>query len=189
VSGDWLWDGGRPAVDLVNTLRDRKTAARETLHTPADLEEWLASAGLAEPPARATEQDLATAWALREAIDAVAFAVLQGRRVPVEAVETINAVASAVPVVPLLGIDADGRPMAVRDPATAVAAGLAAIAVDAIGLLVDGAGELARLRVCAADDCGVRFIDRSPARNRQWCSMRRCGNRTKARRHYARRRR
>lgn len=189
MNGDWPWDGCRPAVDLVNTLRDRKTAARETLHTPADLEGWLAAAGLTKPPVRATEQDLATARALREAIDTVAFAVLQSRRTPAGAVATINAVASAVPVGPLLGIDANGRPAAAQDPATAVAAGLAAIAVDAIGLLVDGEGELARLRVCAADDCGIRFIDRSPARNRQWCSMRRCGNRTKARRHYARRHR
>jgi predicted RNA-binding Zn ribbon-like protein len=56
------------------------------------------------------------------------------------------------------------------------------VALDAIDLLTGDES----LRVCAAGDCGIRFADRSPARNRQWCSMRRCGNRTKARRHYAR---
>jgi predicted RNA-binding Zn ribbon-like protein len=61
-------------------------------------------------------------------------------------------------------------------------AALGRIALDAIELLTGG--EL--LRVCAAHDCGIRFVDHSPARNRQWCSMRRCGNRTKARRHYGR---
>ena len=41
----------------------------------------------------------------------------------------------------------------------------------------------ARLRVSTARDRGIRFAGRSPARNRQWCSMRRCGDRAKARRH------
>jgi predicted RNA-binding Zn ribbon-like protein len=75
----------------------------------------------------------------------------------------------------------DGRLVAVP-PEPSVAAAMGRIALDAIDLVTGK--DL--LRVCAADDCGIRFVDRSPARNRQWCSMRRCGNRTKARRHYAR---
>lgn len=46
--------------------------------------------------------------------------------------------------------------------------------------------ELARVRACAADWCGWLFVDRSRAGRRQWCDMRTCGNRAKARRHYAR---
>ncbi len=42
-----------------------------------------------------------------------------------------------------------------------------------------------RVRVCAADSCGWVFIDNSPRRNRRWCDMTVCGNRAKARRHYA----
>ncbi|WP_443053569.1 CGNR zinc finger domain-containing protein [Streptomyces sp. NBC_00285] len=42
------------------------------------------------------------------------------------------------------------------------------------------------VRVCGADRCALRFLDRSPARNRRWCSMSRCGNRTKVRLHQAR---
>ncbi|MFF7311540.1 CGNR zinc finger domain-containing protein [Streptomyces sp. NPDC008137] len=42
-----------------------------------------------------------------------------------------------------------------------------------------------RVRVCGADECALRFADRSPARNRRWCSMPRCGNRTKTRLHQA----
>jgi predicted RNA-binding Zn ribbon-like protein len=44
-----------------------------------------------------------------------------------------------------------------------------------------------RLRVCAGDDCGWLFVDASKAGLRRWCSMADCGNRAKARRHYARR--
>jgi predicted RNA-binding Zn ribbon-like protein len=183
--GDWLWDGGRPSVAFVNTLRDRALGGRETLHTPADLAEWFVASGLTADRAQATGADLVAALRLRTAIDAAARAALAGRPVAADDLEALNAVAAAVSLAPRLALDAEGRPYARTDASAAAA--LAGLAVDAIDLLTGD--ELARLRICAADDCGVRFVDRSPGRNRQWCSMRRCGNRTKARRHYARRRR
>ncbi len=45
--------------------------------------------------------------------------------------------------------------------------------------------EVQRVGVCADDrGCGWLFYDISRNRTRQWCSMRGCGNRAKARRHY-----
>ena len=44
-----------------------------------------------------------------------------------------------------------------------------------------------RLRQCRASDCGWLFLDRTKNRSRVWCSSADCGNRTRARRHYARR--
>ena len=45
--------------------------------------------------------------------------------------------------------------------------------------------QLNRVGVCADDrGCGWLFYDTSRNRTRQWCSMRGCGNRAKARRHY-----
>ena len=45
--------------------------------------------------------------------------------------------------------------------------------------------EVQRVGVCADDrGCGWLFYDTSRNRTRQWCSMRGCGNRAKARRHY-----
>src|SRR4051794_41674537 len=41
----WYWLGGRPALDLVNTLRERWRRRVETLVTPGDLERWLVEAG------------------------------------------------------------------------------------------------------------------------------------------------
>ncbi|HEX6467833.1 MAG TPA: ABATE domain-containing protein [Streptosporangiaceae bacterium] len=182
--GDWVWDGARTSVDFVNTLRDRVVGARETLHAPADLADWFVAAALTGDRLEVTEAELAIAVRLRDAIDAAAGAALAGRPVAAGDVETLNAVAASVSLAPRLAVDAAGRPYASTD--TSAAAALARIAIDAIDLLTGG--ELARLRICAADDCGVRFVDRSPGGNRQWCSMRRCGNRRKARRHYARRR-
>jgi predicted RNA-binding Zn ribbon-like protein len=46
--------------------------------------------------------------------------------------------------------------------------------------------EQSRVRECAASDCGWLFLDLSRNRSRRWCDMETCGNRTKARRHYAR---
>ncbi|MBB3727045.1 putative RNA-binding Zn ribbon-like protein [Nonomuraea dietziae] len=69
-----------------------------------------------------------------------------------------------------------------RDP---VVAALAEIACDAIELI--GGPDLRQVRVCASPTCGLRFADRSNAGSRQWCSMKRCGNREKVRLHRARR--
>ena len=58
---------------------------------------------------------------------------------------------------------------------------LAPIARSAAHVVTDV--EPARLRLCAAADCETWFIDTSKGGRRRWCSMARCGNRTKAARH------
>lgn len=45
-----------------------------------------------------------------------------------------------------------------------------------------------RLRPCANPECNKFLIDHSKPNTARWCSMATCGNRMKARRHYARRR-
>jgi predicted RNA-binding Zn ribbon-like protein len=48
--------------------------------------------------------------------------------------------------------------------------------------------ELDRVGQCADDrGCGWLFLDMTKNRSRRWCDMRDCGNRAKARRHYAKR--
>ncbi len=44
-----------------------------------------------------------------------------------------------------------------------------------------------RIRQCRASDCGWIFLDRTKNASRVWCSSADCGNRSRARRHYARR--
>jgi predicted RNA-binding Zn ribbon-like protein len=43
-----------------------------------------------------------------------------------------------------------------------------------------------RLRPCANDECRLFLLDRSRPNTARWCSMKACGNRLKARRHYQR---
>ena len=51
----WVWYGGRPSLDFVNTRRNRgaglRDSAAEYLREPADLAAWLVAAGLAARPA------------------------------------------------------------------------------------------------------------------------------------------
>ena len=58
------------------------------------------------------------------------------------------------------------------------------IARSAADLLTSG--NLSRVRECSNDTCGWLFVDTSKNHSRRWCSMSDCGNRAKARRHYAR---
>ena len=58
------------------------------------------------------------------------------------------------------------------------------VARSAVALLTSE--DLARLRVCAADECNWLFLDESRNSSRRWCDMKVCGNRAKARKFYAR---
>ncbi|HEX8807157.1 MAG TPA: CGNR zinc finger domain-containing protein, partial [Candidatus Aquilonibacter sp.] len=44
-----------------------------------------------------------------------------------------------------------------------------------------------RVKQCARDTCIRFFLDESKSSTRTWCSMKTCGNRAKAARHYKRR--
>jgi len=180
---DWIWHGGRPCLDLVNTLRERWSATpRELLVSPADLAEWLQVAELVDHSPEVSAELLARARALREAVDHV----LRAERPRPEDVAVVDAWAGrAVPPPARLRFDAAGRLHAdLPRAADGAERALALVAADAVALIAAGAA--GQVRVCAHERCGLRFLDRSPARNRQWCSMRRCGNRAKASRHHAR---
>ncbi|MFF7986366.1 CGNR zinc finger domain-containing protein [Streptomyces sp. NPDC007901] len=79
------------------------------------------------------------------------------------------------------------EPAGTTSIATDASAALALIAQDAVELLLSA--EIRRVRVCGAHRCALCFLDRSPAHNRRWYCMSRCGNRTKVRLHQARARR
>jgi predicted RNA-binding Zn ribbon-like protein len=178
VDDDFVFDGGRVCLDLVNTVRERYLGGRDLLTGPAELARWLVAAGLSDRRPRVTAAWLAEFVALREAIDAV----VTGRATP-EAVRLLNAAAGRAPVpVPQLRLRAGAVERATPRPADPVAAALVRIAADAIDVATDGT----LIRECGAGDCSLRFADHSQKRNRQWCSMARCGNRVKARAHYAR---
>jgi predicted RNA-binding Zn ribbon-like protein len=183
--GWWTWLGGRPALDFVNTLRERWWRNVETLATPADLVRWLERAQLlpAASRVRASPALLRAARELRESIDAALVAVIAGEPAPVSALETIDGWLPAALAPETLVAGPDGAPaLRASTPARPLEHALGLIALDAARML-GTAGERARARICASQTCSARFYDRSPAAARLWCSMRGCGNVAKARRH------
>jgi predicted RNA-binding Zn ribbon-like protein len=184
MSGDWVLDSPYPSVNFLNTLRDRYLGGWELLTTPELLAEWLVAAKLTDRAPELTRARLAEAVALREAMDAVLMAVGRRERPSAKAVRVLNATAASAPRAVLqLRLPSKGLPEPCQVlPGNPAAAALATLAADAIQRVA----ERACVRQCAAEDCSIRYVDLSPARNKQWCSMARCGNRMKSRNHYRR---
>jgi predicted RNA-binding Zn ribbon-like protein len=161
--------GGHVALDLAASLGGRaKGQPRELLETPADLDRWLVSSGLAQRSAGATGDDLNLARELREAI----YAIASGKGGP-GACERLNQTASLPAATPQLGTlgqlvrEGDARAL------------LATIAREAVELL--GGRACKRIRSCEGEGCAILFLDLSRSGGRRWCSMSGCGNRAKAR--------
>ncbi len=181
----WYWLGGRPALDLVNTRRERWWRDVETLVTPSDLASWLRQARVLEQTAIATPAHLRGARHLREAINAGIQATTDRTPVPPPALGEINRWLAHAPKIPRLEPRGDGRWHLGMVPASdAIKYALACVALDAATLL--GTEQRDRLRICASPTCSARFYDASRAATRRWCSMQGCGNAAKARRHRAR---
>ncbi|MHC3472645.1 CGNR zinc finger domain-containing protein [Streptomyces sp. 7R007] len=186
---EWLWYGGRVCLDFVNTLRDRWKEPRETLREPDDVARWLRGAGLLTDRPRTGDvpvSALSSAVTLREAIDRAVLRVAGGALPAPADIAVINEASAAAPRPTLHLVVRDGRleSSSTAQVAEGTIVGLGLVAQDTIELLLSP--EIRRVRVCGSEHCALRFVDRSPARNRRWCSMTRCGNRTKVRLHQAR---
>ncbi|WP_043262629.1 ABATE domain-containing protein [Streptomyces sp. CT34] len=189
AADDWVFDGGRLCLDFVNTLRDRKRTPRETLPDPAALARWLRRCGLLGADTEADESDLAGARRLREAVDRCTRTVAADELPDAADLVLVNAAATAAPKPPTQAVIENGRlvPATPSHSAADTAGALGLVAQDAVRLIL--AAEVRQVRICGAELCGLRYVDRSPAGNRRWCSMSRCGNRTKVRLHTERGRR
>jgi len=185
------WSGGPPALDFVNTLDERPSAAPvENLAAYRDLVNFAALAGLIEASASRRLRSLAgpdcsriarRARALREHFCAVLAAAHRGKTVPKT---SLDAIASDVRRAHAArALVATARSSAVQHgwiSPSSPEIPLHACALAIESLLV--AADRSRVRKCGASDCEVYFIDTSKAHRRQWCSMQNCGNREKQRR-------
>lgn len=185
------WSGGHPALDLVNTLDERPSAAPiENLASYEALVKFTELAGLIEPSVAARLRPLSgpgcvrvtrQVRALREhAYDAVA--ALCGKRSAAKG--TLDAITAEVRRAHAARTFASGRKSRAitcrwEQPASPqVPLHACALAIEELLLSADHN----RIRKCGATDCAVYFIDTSKAHRRQWCSMKNCGNREKQRR-------
>ncbi len=191
--------GGDLALDFVNTLGGmRGVRPNEHLHGYGDLLAFARQAGaLSEDTANAllreaqrqpTEADdrLGEAKALREVLYRLFLATATCEPARDEDLAILNRALGGALAHRRLVV-ADGTWAMGWETTTSLEAPLWPILEAAAALLVSP--DLSRVRVCGMYDdheCSWIFVDRTKARTRRWCSMKECGNRAKARRHYAR---
>ena len=163
---------------FVNTL-DLETG-EDSLATAAGVSAWAAGHDLEVGESGGAGRRRAVE--LREALRVLLRAHGGEAAADPDAVATVNRIAASAPV--SLGLDGSGgaRATATR---RGVDAALAAVLAAVHDALRDGSWE--RLKVCADDDCGWVFYDRSRNRSGRWCSMAECGCRDKVRAFRARR--
>ena len=159
--------------DYVNT-RDFEIDV-DLFSSPDGLATWLSEQGLVEDLVEPTDEELADAVAVREAIRALLFANNGVQTDTASASRTLEDAGRKAQLGvrfengrPVLSPEGDGARAAIGRIVAAVA-GLAPT------------DEWKRLKACRDESCRVAFYDKSRNRSRAWCSMEVCGNREKAR--------
>jgi predicted RNA-binding Zn ribbon-like protein len=178
----YRFDPGALCLELLTTGGPGEFRRYEVLHTPDDLAAWAERSRLTPTPRlQVSEAEVADARRLRDALYRVATArALDEPPAPAD-IATVNEAAARPPLTPAIG--PDGQRVW---PATADGSGLlSTVARDAVDLLT---GPFAhRIRMCAADNCALVYVDTSRPGRRRWCSMEHCGNLHKVRTLRARR--
>lgn len=161
---------GSLALDFIATVAKRDMADREMLADDEALHTWLYVAGL--PPAcePLAIDRLSEARALREALNALTRARVDGGRPSASDIDILNRAASYGPPSPVLAYD--GVNISLPEPAD-VRSVLSLVARDAVELFSGPHHD--RIRRCLGHECSLYFVDRSRQGNRRWCSMASCG--------------
>ena len=184
---------GHPALDFLNALEERGTAA-EVNYLPSyqHLLRWSGRVGLlseraqralmrtqADHPGKA-KKVWAAAMDLRRALDAIFRTLAKGKPPPEDALRALNATLAEAHAQRRLRPRAGGA-MAWRWEEETLEIVAWEIALAAAALLTDAA-RCARIRICGNPACDWMFLDDSRTGKRRWCRMNVCGNEAKVRR-------
>jgi predicted RNA-binding Zn ribbon-like protein len=184
------------ALDFANTRLWRGQAEpTETLACAADLFDFLVRTGCHDPSgidagrrwadAHPDQAGAAfeTALGAREAAYRTLAALAEQHRPDAADIDLLDRVLASLPPRVQVALSVDGPAWAVEAEPTLLSL-LAPVIWASADLLTWQ--DHSRLRRCANDECLWLFLDESRMGNRRWCDMSSCGNRAKARRHYAR---
>src|SRR5262249_16337905 len=189
--------GGVLCLDFANTV-DWRTSTRpeELLTSYGDLVDWSRHVGIvagrragslkrrAALQAGSAGTAFEQAIQLRESIYQVFAAVAHGRRPARRRLENFNRVFSVLLSQARITAGHNSFEWSWCGGRDSFESVLWPVAWSAAELLTSQ--ELALVRECRGGGCGWLFLDRSRSHRRQWCDMKGCGNRAKARRYYAR---
>ncbi|HVI99619.1 MAG TPA: CGNR zinc finger domain-containing protein [Sphingomonas sp.] len=176
--------GGNLALDFVNTVANRGNPdkRRDLLAALPDLQCWLTTFGL--PAAGLVEADLEEARAIRERLHDLFRFPAHGQAVDEATLRAFGRDLRKMTSARRLRQQDERIVWGWAPDAGALHRSLFAVLDDAAELLLSN--DLEKVRECQGPGCGWLFVDRSRGRPRRWCSMRDCGNKAKARRHYQR---
>ncbi len=165
---------------FVNTYNHDFPPEWDRIGTPERAEAWLRQKGLVAPGTRVSDADVARLIELREAIRTLAIANQRGEP-ETAATDAIRDLSGRAPLT--VAIDDTGR--TALEPASR---GVDGAVATLLGILHEAqlAGHWSRMKACRR--CEYAFFDRSKNRSAAWCAMSICGNRTKNRAYYRRRR-
>ncbi len=173
-------------VEFANTLHGPGGDSIDDISDEGGLREWLAAHDLGGTTvdARAATRALPAFRDLRELVRGTTRRLSDGGRVSGAQVRRLNDVLRDGLHYHQLRASDDGSRFSVGQVGDELDQARAAIAGSLAHFVADH--DVDRIRICDADDCQWRFVDRSPAGRRRWCDMRTCGNRAKVARHRAR---
>jgi predicted RNA-binding Zn ribbon-like protein len=193
--------GGRLCLDFVNTVSgDRHDAPRERLGDYGALISWARQASAIAPEdarrllsaARSRPADAEAvhrdALLLREALFRIFLAGVEGADPAGDDVARLSATLSRALAHRRLERREGGYTLAWDGAGEALDAPLWPVVASAADLLTSDP-ERERVRICGLHEtreCSWLFMDATRAGTLRWCSMKDCGNKAKARRHYQR---
>ncbi len=193
--GPQLKLAGALAVAFVNTAGARHDNRQLGVTDYAELLVWaqqagVASASEAEGIARRAagqpeeaEAIYGGAVSLRNALFRIFVSVMAGKESPPADLGAVNqALAAAMPALRLVPGE-NGITWGWADDGSALDRMLWPVLHSAAQLLTSLEGR-PHVRQCAAEECTLFFVDRTPSGHRRWCEMKTCGHRTHALRYY-----
>ena len=183
-----------PCIDFVNTLDWRGRAAPvEYLRTFDDVLEWSVAAGVIAGQQAAQLRHVTKSAAERARLRAISFreaayrllkAAVHGAKPEPSDVQRTSAVIAQARAHLALRYERGSFGWAFVEAEGDTRLPLWAISLSLDELITPE--KLRHVRECGGPECGWLFLDTTKNRQRRWCSMDGCGNRAKARRHYAR---
>jgi predicted RNA-binding Zn ribbon-like protein len=186
--GEQIEPGGRPKAPgrlellqrFVNSHNHDFPREWDRIGTPERAQAWLRQKRLVAPDDRITDADVARLRELREAIRALVVAN-HGDQPGAAATDVVRKAAGTARL--RVAIDDAGRTALEPEPR-----GVDGAVATLLGILHEAqlTGQWPRLKGCR--QCGYAFFDRSKNRSAAWCAMSICGNRTKNRAYFRRRR-
>jgi predicted RNA-binding Zn ribbon-like protein len=187
--GERIEPGGRPKAPgrlellqrFINSYNHDLPPEGDRLATKQQARAWLQDKRLLAPDEPVSDADVARLRQFREALRALAIANQAGQPDP-GATDILRRTSQAARL--RIAIDDTGRTTLEPEPG-----GVGGAMATLLGIVHEAqlTGHWQRLKGCR--QCGYAFYDRSKNQSAAWCAMSICGNRTKNRAYYQRRRR